>query len=86
MDLMQRLGGDLNFKELEVLVMDEADRLLDMGFEVCTISLSLLLCLLFIPRIPLSSVSLRPFAAFSHKVTATFGRNYVRSQTHAHYT
>jgi hypothetical protein len=33
---MRRLGADMNLKELEVLVLDEADRLLDMGFEVCS--------------------------------------------------
>lgn len=31
-DLMERLAS-LSFKELELLVLDEADRLLDMGFE-----------------------------------------------------
>jgi hypothetical protein len=35
-DIMRRLGADMNLKELEVLVLDEADRLLDMGFEVCS--------------------------------------------------
>lgn len=33
-DVMQRMGAEFKVKELEVLVLDEADRLLDMGFHV----------------------------------------------------
>lgn len=32
-DMMAKLGTDMSVKELEILVLDEADRLLDMGFE-----------------------------------------------------
>eukprot|EP00002_Diphylleia_rotans_P037066 TRINITY_DN8245_c0_g1_i1.p1 TRINITY_DN8245_c0_g1~~TRINITY_DN8245_c0_g1_i1.p1 ORF type:complete len:626 (-),score=161.72 TRINITY_DN8245_c0_g1_i1:82-1959(-) len=37
-DLMSRLNY-MNFRELEVLIMDEADRLLDMGFEMTITSI-----------------------------------------------
>lgn len=32
-DVMSKLGTEISLKELEILVLDEADRLLDMGFE-----------------------------------------------------
>ena len=32
-DLMVRLGSEMLLRELELLVLDEADRLLEMGFE-----------------------------------------------------
>eukprot|EP00742_Colponemidia_sp_Colp-10_P006896 GILJ01007395.1.p1 GENE.GILJ01007395.1~~GILJ01007395.1.p1 ORF type:complete len:614 (-),score=110.12 GILJ01007395.1:76-1782(-) len=33
-DIMERMGQEFNLKQFEVLVLDEADRLLDMGFEI----------------------------------------------------
>ena len=32
-DVLTRVGGGVDLKRLEVLVLDEADRLLDMGFQ-----------------------------------------------------
>ena len=39
-DVMQRCSGWLQLSALEVLVLDEADRLLDMGFKCDPIKLS----------------------------------------------